>query len=135
VSGSDVYDIFYTSGTTGDLGELDGRGRLRIVGRKKEVFFVGGFNVYPAEVEGFLLEHLAVAQAAVIGVPDERLGQLGAAFVVLRAAADEADLIAWCRSRMAGYKVPRSVIFVPELPLNVAGKEDKSLLAQICKSN
>jgi acyl-CoA synthetase (AMP-forming)/AMP-acid ligase II len=114
---------------TGDLGELDRRGRLRIVGRKKDVFFVGGFNVYPAEVEGFLLEHPAVAQAAVIGVPDERLGQAGAAFVVPCGAAGEADLLAWCRSRMAGYKAPRSVVFVSELPLNAAGKVDKPQLA------
>jgi HIP---CoA ligase len=113
---------------TGDLGELDARGRLRIVGRKKEVFFVGGFNVYPAEVEGFLLEHPAVAQAAVIGVPAERLGQVGAAFVVPCGTAGEAELLAWCRSRMAGYKAPRSVAFVSELPLNAAGKVDKPRL-------
>jgi acyl-CoA synthetase (AMP-forming)/AMP-acid ligase II len=116
---------------TGDLGELDGRGRLRITGRKKDVFFTGGFNVYPAEVEGFLLEHPAVAQAAVVGVPDDRLGSVGKAFVVLSAAgadASEADLIAWGRSRMAGFKVPRSVEFVAALPVNAAGKVDKLLL-------
>ena len=67
---------------TGDLGTLDDAGRLRIVGRKKDMFIVGGFNAYPAEIEGFLLEHPAVAQAAVIGVPDERMGQVGRAFVV-----------------------------------------------------
>jgi acyl-CoA synthetase (AMP-forming)/AMP-acid ligase II len=113
---------------TGDLGELDAGGRLRIAGRKKDVFFVGGFNVYPAEVEGYLLEHPAVAQAAVIGVPDDRLGQVGAAFVVADGPAREADLVAWCRSRMAGYKAPRSVTFVAELPLNAAGKVDKPRL-------
>ena len=69
---------------TGDLGNFDDDGRLRIVGRKKDMFIVGGFNAYPAEIEGFLLEHPAVAQAAVIGVPDERLGQVGKAFVVLK---------------------------------------------------
>ena len=67
---------------TGDLGTLDDAGRLRIVGRKKDMFIVGGFNAYPAEIEGFLLEHPAVAQAAVIGVPDDRMGQVGKAFVV-----------------------------------------------------
>ena len=67
---------------TGDLGEFTATGRLRIVGRKKDMFIVGGFNAYPAEIEGFLLEHPAVAQAAVIGVPDERMGQVGKAFVV-----------------------------------------------------
>ena len=67
---------------TGDLGTFDAAGRLRIVGRKKDMFIVGGFNAYPAEIEGFLLEHPAVAQAAVIGVPDERMGQVGKAFIV-----------------------------------------------------
>ena len=69
---------------TGDLGTLDAAGRLRIVGRKKDMFIVGGFNAYPAEIEGFLLEHPAVAQAAVIGVPDERMGQVGKAFIVAK---------------------------------------------------
>ena len=69
---------------TGDLGRFNDDGRLRIVGRKKDMFIVGGFNAYPAEIEGFLLEHPAVAQAAVIGVPDDRLGQVGKAFVVLK---------------------------------------------------
>ncbi|MGZ5396746.1 MAG: FadD3 family acyl-CoA ligase, partial [Mycobacterium sp.] len=70
---------------TGDLGTLGAAGRLRIVGRKKDMFIVGGFNAYPAEIEGFLLEHPAVAQAAVIGVPDERMGQVGKAFIVAKA--------------------------------------------------
>ena len=72
---------------TGDLGRFNDAGRLLIVGRKKDMFIVGGFNAYPAEIEGFLLEHPAVAQAAVIGVPDDRLGQVGKAFVVLKAVA------------------------------------------------
>jgi acyl-CoA synthetase (AMP-forming)/AMP-acid ligase II len=110
---------------TGDLGTLDDAGRLRIVGRKKDMFIVGGFNAYPAEIEGFLLEHRAVAQAAVIGVPDERLGQVGKAFVVIRADHDGVtadELIAWSRDRMAGFKVPRFVEFTDELPLNATGK-------------
>ncbi|MEO3787472.1 FadD3 family acyl-CoA ligase [Actinocorallia sp. B10E7] len=113
---------------TGDLGALDERGHLRIIGRKKDMFIVGGFNAYPAEIEGFLLEHPAVAQAAVIGVPDERLGQVGKAFVVPRAPVSEEGLIAWSRERMAGYKVPRSVVFLEELPLNATGKVMKDLL-------
>ena len=76
---------------TGDLGNLDGSGRLRIVGRKKDMFIVGGFNAYPAEIEGFLMEHPAVAQAAVIGVADERLGQVGKAFVVLAGDLEAAE--------------------------------------------
>jgi acyl-CoA synthetase (AMP-forming)/AMP-acid ligase II len=120
---------------TGDLGTVDDAGRLRIVGRKKDMFIVGGFNAYPAEIEGFLLEHRAVAQAAVIGVPDERLGQVGKAFVVAKTPADGSGaaltaegLIAWCRDRMAGFKVPRYVEFLDELPLNATGKVMKDRL-------
>lgn len=113
---------------TGDLGELDGHGRLRIVGRKKDMFVVGGFNAYPAEIEGFLLEHPAVARAAVVGVPDDRLGQVGKAYVVRRAPVSEAELIDWSRRRMAGFKVPRTVEFREELPLTATGKVLKDQL-------
>ncbi|GFG51165.1 FadD3 family acyl-CoA ligase [Mycolicibacterium agri] len=117
---------------TGDLGHFTDAGRLVIVGRKKDMFIVGGFNAYPAEIEGFLLEHPAIAQAAVIGVPDERLGQVGKAFVVLRdgqrAGLTAEDLIAWSRERMAGFKVPRYVEFLDELPLNATGKVMKDQL-------
>jgi HIP---CoA ligase len=116
---------------TGDLGTLDDAGRLRIVARKKDMFIVGGFNAYPAEIEGFLLEHPAIAQAAVIGVPDERMGQVGKAYIVRKDAlggptAD--DMIAWSRQRMAGFKVPRYVEFLDELPLNATGKVMKDRL-------
>jgi HIP---CoA ligase len=113
---------------TGDLGNCTETGRLRIVGRKKDMFIVGGFNAYPAEIEGFLLNHPAVAQAAVIGVPDERLGQVGKAFVVRKSALEDQELIDWCRDRMAGFKVPRSVQFLESLPLNATGKVVKDLL-------
>jgi acyl-CoA synthetase (AMP-forming)/AMP-acid ligase II len=113
---------------TGDLGSLDEGGRLKVIGRKKDMYIVGGFNAYPAEIEGFLLEHPAVAQAAVIGVPDERMGQVGKAFVVVRGQLGEAELIAWAKERMAGYKVPRSVVFLDELPLNATGKVVKDQL-------
>lgn len=113
---------------TGDLGNLDGSGRLRIVGRKKDMFIVGGFNAYPAEIEGFLLNHPAVAQAAVIGVTDERLGQVGKAFVVRNSGLEARELIDWCREHMAGFKVPRSVEFLDALPLNATGKVVKGLL-------
>jgi HIP---CoA ligase len=115
---------------TGDLGTIDDTGRLRIVGRKKDMFIVGGFNAYPAEIEGFLLEHPAVAQAAVIGVPDDRLGQVGKAFVVLKAVATADELISWSRDRMAGFKVPRYVEFLDELPLNATGKVMKDQLTK-----
>jgi acyl-CoA synthetase (AMP-forming)/AMP-acid ligase II len=120
---------------TGDLGTMDENKRLRIVGRKKDMFIVGGFNAYPAEIEGFILEHPDIAQVAVIGVDDERLGQVGKAFVVLKESAEGTrercsvdDLIAWCRERMAGYKVPRYVEFLDELPLNATGKVMKDRL-------
>jgi HIP---CoA ligase len=113
---------------TGDLGSLDDRGRLRILGRKKDMFIVGGFNAYPAEIEGFLLEHPRVAQVAVIGVPDERLGQVGKAFVVRKGLVSADDLIAWSRDRMAGFKAPRYVEFLDELPLNATGKVIKDKL-------
>ncbi len=113
---------------TGDLGNFDKSGRLRIDGRKKDMFIVGGFNAYPAEIEGFMLEHPAVAQVAVIGVPDQRLGQVGKAFVVSKTPVSEQDLIAWCRDRMAGFKAPRYVEFLDELPLNATGKVMKDQL-------
>ena len=116
---------------TGDLGDVTDSGRLRIVGRKKDMFIVGGFNAYPAEIEGFLMEHSSIAQAAVIGVPDARLGQVGKAFVVLRESSDELgaeELISWSRRRMAGFKVPRYVQFLDELPTNATGKVVKDRL-------
>jgi HIP---CoA ligase len=117
---------------TGDLGNFTDTGRLRIVGRKKDMFIVGGFNAYPAEIEGFLLSHPAVAQAAIIGVPDDRLGQVGKAFIVsspdYQGPISSEELIGWCRERMAGFKVPRSVQFLDSLPLNATGKVVKDLL-------
>jgi acyl-CoA synthetase (AMP-forming)/AMP-acid ligase II len=92
------------------------------------MFIVGGFNAYPAEIEGFLLSHPAVAQAAVIGVPDERLGQVGKAFIVSKGPISADELIGWCREHMAGFKVPRSVQFLDALPLNATGKVVKDLL-------
>ncbi|MGW3285855.1 FadD3 family acyl-CoA ligase [Streptomyces sp. NPDC001002] len=113
---------------TGDLGSLDERGHLRIVGRKKDMFVVGGFNAYPAEIEGFLLKHPAVAQVAVIGVPDERMGQVGKAFVVRHGQVSAQELIDWSREHMAGFKVPRTVEFREELPLTATGKVLKDRL-------
>jgi len=113
---------------TGDLGNFDKSGRLKIDGRKKDMFIVGGFNAYPAEIEGFMLEHPAVAQVAVIGVPDERLGQVGKAFVVSKSPVSEQDLMSWCRERMAGFKAPRYVEFLSRLPLNATGKVMKDQL-------
>ncbi len=109
---------------TGDVGVMDDRGYLRITDRKKDMFIVGGFNAYPAEIEGALLGHPSVAAAAVVGVADDRLGEVGVAFVVPAAGAEvhEAGLIAWAKERMANYKVPRAVHVVDALPLNASGK-------------
>ena len=115
---------------TGDIGYLDGDGNIRITDRKKDMFIVGGFNAYPAEIEGIMLQHPAVAQVAVIGVPDHRLGEVGAAFVIPRAGfeATESELIAWCREHMANFKVPRAVHFVESFPLTPSGKVMKYVL-------
>jgi acyl-CoA synthetase (AMP-forming)/AMP-acid ligase II len=109
---------------TGDIGVFDARGYLRITDRLKDMYIAGGFNCYPAEVERIIAGHPAVAQTAVIGVPDERLGEVGKAFVVPRPQAliDPPSLIAWCREHMANYKVPRFVEVVSSLPMNAAGK-------------
>ncbi|MEU6666425.1 FadD3 family acyl-CoA ligase [Streptomyces sp. NPDC046727] len=110
--------------STGDVGVLDSSGNLRITDRIKDMFIVGGFNAYPAEIEQLLGVHPDVADVAVIGVPDTRLGEVGKAFVVRRPGSllTADDLIAWSRREMANYKVPRSVEFVPTLPRNASGK-------------
>jgi acyl-CoA synthetase (AMP-forming)/AMP-acid ligase II len=113
---------------TGDLGVLDDAGRLRIVGRVKDMFIVGGFNAYPAEIENALLRHPAIRQAAVIGIPDHRLGEVGMAFVVTSGPVTADDIIEWSRDQMANYKVPRAVEIVDELPLNATGKVMKDAL-------
>ena len=117
---------------TGDLGAVDEAGCLRIVGRAKDMFIVGGFNAYPAEIENLLLRHPDIRQVAVIGIPDERLGEVGMAFAVLRPGATTSgdEIIRWSRDQMANYKVPRSVDVVDELPLNATGKVMKDTLRE-----
>jgi acyl-CoA synthetase (AMP-forming)/AMP-acid ligase II len=115
---------------TGDLATMDERGYVRIVGRIKDMLIVGGFNVYPAEVENTLLAHEAIAQAAVVGVPDARMGEVPMAYVVPAAgrSVDAAAIIAWARERLANYKVPRYVVALAALPINAAGKVVKDEL-------
>ncbi len=117
---------------TGDIGRLDDGGNLLITDRKKDMFIVGGFNAYPAEIEGIILERSDVAQVAVVGVPDDRLGEVGAAFVVARPGCrvEPEELIAWCREHMANFKVPRRVHVVDALPLNPSGKVMKFQLRE-----
>jgi acyl-CoA synthetase (AMP-forming)/AMP-acid ligase II len=117
---------------TGDIGVLDADGNLKITDRLKDMFITGGFNVYPAEVEAILGRHPDVAQVAVVGVPDERMGEVCAAFVVPRAGAtlDPDAAVAWSREHMANYKVPRRVEVVDALPMNASNKVLKYALRE-----
>jgi fatty-acyl-CoA synthase len=115
---------------TGDVAERDEEGDYRICARIKDMFISGGENVYPAEIESVLHEHPAVVEAAVVGVADERWGEVGLAVVVLAAgtSAGEEELLEHCRGRLAKYKVPRAVRFLDELPRSAMGKVQKDEL-------
>lgn len=115
---------------SGDLARMDEEGYFYIVDRLKNMFISGGENVYPAEVERVLLEHPAVSEAAVIGIPDEKWGEVGRAFVVLKPGlgTPEPELLDFCRARLAKFKVPCSVVFLPALPKNDTGKINRQEL-------
>jgi acyl-CoA synthetase (AMP-forming)/AMP-acid ligase II len=117
---------------SGDIGVLNAEGYIRITDRQKDMFIVGGFNAYPAEIESTLLQRKEIAQAAVIGVPDERLGEVGAAYLVLKPGEDIAinELRDWCREHMANFKVPRHFRTVDQLPMNASGKVTKFVLRE-----
>lgn len=116
---------------TGDVAVADDDGAFSIVGRLKDIIISGGENVYPAEVEAVLASHPGVAEVALIGVPDERWGEVGRAVVVPRGDLDPGDLLAFCAGRLARYKVPKSVVLVAELPRTGAGKIDKPALRKV----
>jgi fatty-acyl-CoA synthase len=120
---------------TGDLGRIDEEGYLSLVGRCKESYRCGGEQVLPTEVEDLLVTHPAVLQAHVVPLPDERMGEVGVVFVVLREAAQVSDeeLLAFCRERVARFKVPRHVlrILAPDIPATPSGRARKFLLAQL----
>ena len=118
---------------TGDVGHLDENGYLSITDRLKDMYISGGFNCYPAEIEAVLTEHAAIAQSAVVGIQDERMGEVGCAFVTVKPgqSLDEAGLIAWCRERMANYRVPRKVIIIDEMPVNASNKIVKAELVKL----
>ena len=122
---------------TGDIGIMDSNGYLDITDRKKDMIITGGFNVYPAEVENSLMSHPEIAQIAIVGAPDERLGEIAVAFVVPAKQTDptESDLIDWARERIANFKVPRRVIFVENLPTNASGKVLKFELRESINSS
>ncbi|HET7667180.1 MAG TPA: 3-((3aS,4S,7aS)-7a-methyl-1,5-dioxo-octahydro-1H-inden-4-yl)propanoate--CoA ligase FadD3 [Mycobacterium sp.] len=117
---------------TGDVGKLDGAGNLSITDRLKDMYISGGFNVYPAEVEQVLARLDGVAESAVIGVPDDRLGEVGKAFVVVKpgAAVDAETVMAYAREHLATFKTPKSVAFLDALPRNPGGKVVKPLLRE-----
>jgi len=118
--------------TTGDLGFLDERGYLTLVGRRSEMYIRGGYNVYPAEVERVLSEHGSVAQIAVLGIPDPVLGEIGAAFVVAAPGASPQldELRTFCKAALADYKAPDRLVVVDALPVTSVGKVDKRALAE-----
>ena len=117
---------------TGDICVMDAAGYIDITDRKKDMFINGGFNAYPAEIENTMLEHPSVGQVAVVGVADERLGEVGAAFVVSAPSGppDLKELQSWCKREMANYKVPRYFWLVDELPLNPSNKVLKTELRE-----
>ncbi|MEN4477213.1 3-((3aS,4S,7aS)-7a-methyl-1,5-dioxo-octahydro-1H-inden-4-yl)propanoate--CoA ligase FadD3 [Mycolicibacterium cosmeticum] len=122
---------------TGDIGTLDAAGNLTITDRLKDMYICGGFNVYPAEIEQVLARLDGVADSAVIGVPDDRLGEVGKAFVVTKPGTqlDEAAVIAYAREHLANFKVPRSVAFLDVLPRNPGGKVVKPMLREMSGGN
>ncbi len=115
---------------TGDIGVMDNNGYLKITDRMKDMFIVGGFNCYPAEIENMLATCEGVAQSAVIGIPDERMGEVAMAYIVAKPGADISaeKIIAWCKQNMANYKVPRRVEIIDAFPLNATGKVMKFVL-------
>ena len=117
---------------TGDVGHLDDAGNLYITDRLKDMYICGGFNCYPAEIELQITQHPAVAQAAVVGAADKRLGEVGVGFLVPAQGEhpDRDELIAWCREHLANYKVPRHIFWVDSLPLNATGKVLKTELRE-----
>jgi acyl-CoA synthetase (AMP-forming)/AMP-acid ligase II len=117
---------------TGDVGYVDGQNNVTITDRIKDMFIVGGFNAYPAEIEGLMLEHPDLAQVAIVGVPDDRMGEVGMAFVVPTAGhtVDHDEVLTWARGHMANFKAPRYLEVVDALPLNASGKVLKFELRQ-----
>jgi acyl-CoA synthetase (AMP-forming)/AMP-acid ligase II len=118
---------------SGDIGVMDADGYLKITDRMKDMYIVGGFNVYPAEIERQMSSLAGLHACAVIGVPDQRLGEVGHVFVVRAAGASlsEAEVLAWSKTNLANYKIPRGITFVDQLPLNATGKVEKFKLREM----
>jgi fatty-acyl-CoA synthase len=118
---------------TGDMATMRADGMVRFLGRYKEILKIGGENVDPVEVEAFLLQHPAVNQVKIVGVPDARLSEVGAACVVLNPGAKvtATDVIEFCRGKLASFKIPRHVVFVQEFPMTPSGKVQKFRLREV----
>jgi malonyl-CoA/methylmalonyl-CoA synthetase len=121
---------------TGDVGRIDERGYVTIVGRSKDLIISGGYNVYPAEIEGYINDMPGVAESAVIGVPHADFGEVGVAVVVARPGArlDPEELVGTLKSQLANFKIPKRCFVVPELPRNTMGKVQKNVLREQHKS-
>ena len=117
---------------TGDIGTMDADGYIDITDRMKDMFIVGGFNAYPAEIERIMLDHPAIGGVSVIGIDDARLGEVGMAFVIPKPGStpDATEIIAWCKKEMANYKVPKLMIVAETLPRNSMGKVQKKILRE-----
>ena len=113
---------------TGDVGYLDDEGYLYITDRLKDMIIAGGSNIYPAEIESVLVEHPSVIDAAVIGVPSDEYGEQPLAFCEVHPGANAAEILAFCKGRLATYKTPREIVFIGELPRNPTGKVTKTTL-------
>ena len=115
---------------TGDVGRQDARGYVSIVGRSKDLIISGGYNVYPAEIEGVLNELPGVQESAIVGVPHPDFGEVGVAVVIARAGStpDPDALLATLKARLANFKIPKRCFVLPELPRNTMGKVQKNLL-------
>jgi malonyl-CoA/methylmalonyl-CoA synthetase len=121
---------------TGDVGMVDARGYVTIVGRSKDLIISGGYNVYPAEIEGFINDQTGVAESAVVGVPHPDFGEVGVAVVVARPGAkvDAEQLLATLKQQLANFKIPKRCFVVPDLPRNTMGKVQKNLLREQYKN-
>lgn len=121
---------------TGDVGKIDGLGYITIVGRSKDLIISGGYNVYPAEIEGFINEMAGVAESALVGVPHPDFGEVGVAVVTVKAGAsvDGEAIVAELKAKLANFKIPKRCFIVPELPRNAMGKVQKALLREQHKS-
>jgi malonyl-CoA/methylmalonyl-CoA synthetase len=121
---------------TGDVGRVDDRGYVTIVGRSKDLIISGGYNVYPAEIEGFINELPGVAESAVVGVPHPDFGEVGVAVIVARPGAkpDPEQLLSTLKQQLANFKIPKRCFIVPDLPCNTMGKVQKNLLREEYKN-